>query len=343
MAKTSGKKLDVNDLAQLFGSKDTAEEAKEGPKVGMGARDPSNRSRKGALERSEEYRMEGNRLFGMQCYEDAVGMYTRACNASPMDYRGYSNRCASYTALGKYKEALADANQALTLESKVAKVWGRKALAHACLKENHEAVKAYNVAVELDAGNETYAKALQRAKEDAAKEASTRVKEFPTAQRKQTATHQGGMFESKHVVPSRASTKPNSVWQRGSAKTYEQDLADTKASRRSAIAKWKFSVGREEHEEGPTFDRDSSPSVDAFSVLRGRCTNCTRCTMWWREVESCSGWNDLSMLTCQTCGCSNDSHENCGMYMFHDPVKPQSTSHAGGSYTSDIPGIHSFQ
>lgn len=343
MAKTSGKKLDVDGLAQLFGSKVEAKEAEDGSKERTCARDPPNRGRKGALERSEEYRLEGNRLFSMQCYEDAVGMYTRACNASPMDYRGYSNRCASYTALGKYKEALADANQALTLESKVAKVWGRKGLAHACLKQHHEAVKAYATAVELDVGNETYAEALQKAKEDAAKEASTRATESATAQHRQATIRPGETFQGKREVPGRATTRSNPVRLRGSAKTYEQDLADTKASRRSAVAKWKFSVGREEHEDGPIFDRDSSPSVDAFSVLRGKCTNCAHCTMWWREIESCNGWNDLSMLTCQTCGCSNDSHENCGMYMFHDPVKPQSSNHAGGTYMSDIPGIHSFQ
>lgn len=343
MAKTSGKKIDVDDLAQLFGSQSVVKEKHEDPLERVRARDPPSHTRKGALERSEEYRMEGNRLFGMQCYEDAVGMYTRACNASPMDYRGYSNRCASYTAMGKYKEALADADQAVTLEEKVAKVWGRKGLAHACLKQHQEAVKAYDRAVDLDPGNGSYLEALQKAKECAAKEASKCSAGFVKGQQHQPAPQTKKNAKGTGAIPDPRSKDPDPGRQRSGMRSYEQDLADTKASRRSAVAKWKFSVGREEHEDGPIFDRDSSPSVDAFSVLRGRCTKCTRCDMWWREADSCQGWNDLSLLDCQTCGCSNESHENCGVYIFHDPPKPQLNSYSAGLNASDIPGIHSFK
>ena len=125
---------------------------------------------------SAEAKQKGNAAFSAGDYPKAVKQFTMAIRMDKQNHVLFSNRSASYAALGKYEEALADAERCVRLAPKWGKGYGRKGAALTGLGQGGEAVKAYlaGLAVEPESealrGGLAEAKAAIRAAQDRYKE-----------------------------------------------------------------------------------------------------------------------------------------------------------------------------
>ena len=125
---------------------------------------------------SAEAKQKGNAAFSGGDYPKAVKQFTMAIRMDKQNHVLFSNRSASYAALGKYEEALADAERCVRLAPKWGKGYGRKGAALTGLGQGGEAVKAYlaGLAVEPESealrGGLAEAKAAIRAAQDRYKE-----------------------------------------------------------------------------------------------------------------------------------------------------------------------------
>lgn len=99
--------------------------------------------------------------FSQGKFTEAAALYSDLINEGSADAKVYSNRSACYTKLGKFDEALKDAVQAVQLDAKFAKGYGRQAAALQGLKRYEEGVQAYRSALLLDPTNGTYREGLQ--------------------------------------------------------------------------------------------------------------------------------------------------------------------------------------
>ncbi|CAB4036920.1 Stress-induced-phospho 1, partial [Paramuricea clavata] len=101
-------------------------------------------------EQLEEMRMEGNDLFKEGSYLDALKMYSDAIekskNTAFFDVRLLSNRASVYLKLGKYEEALQDADEYIFQQPKCWRGYARKALALVELKDTLGACVAASLA-----------------------------------------------------------------------------------------------------------------------------------------------------------------------------------------------------
>ena len=98
--------LGLDSLKELLGTVPAATGAGPG---GPGAAPAAGTRRAGARERGEAHRERGNAAFRARDFEGALDWYTRAINANQADPKAVCNRCAAHTALGRYREAVADA------------------------------------------------------------------------------------------------------------------------------------------------------------------------------------------------------------------------------------------
>ena len=58
---------------------------------------------------------QGNDLFKLGAYEDAIDFYTRAINADPQNEKAFGNRCAANTMMKHFKQAVIDAEYGIRL------------------------------------------------------------------------------------------------------------------------------------------------------------------------------------------------------------------------------------
>ena len=106
---------------------------------------------------SQQAKTRGARCYAAKDYANAVTYFTEAierADSSDMDLHLYhSNRCAAYQQLGRWREALEDAEATTQISPTWAKGWSRLG---ACLERDQrrrgEAAAAYARAAELDPG-----------------------------------------------------------------------------------------------------------------------------------------------------------------------------------------------
>jgi stress-induced-phosphoprotein 1 len=65
------------------------------------------------MEKAIEAKNRGNAAFSAKEYDKAVEAFTEAIQYDPDNYVLYSNRSAAFASLGKYHEALEDANSCI--------------------------------------------------------------------------------------------------------------------------------------------------------------------------------------------------------------------------------------
>ncbi|KAK3280851.1 hypothetical protein CYMTET_11335 [Cymbomonas tetramitiformis] len=109
--------------------------------------------------RAETYREKGNDAYRLEQWDEAIRWYTLAISETDDDLRPLGNRSACYAKIGKYAEALGDANRGLERRPRWAKGWSRKGLAHFYLNQYEEAKKAYLAGLELKPSDTTALKA----------------------------------------------------------------------------------------------------------------------------------------------------------------------------------------
>ncbi|QDZ17555.1 HSP70-HSP90 organizing protein [Chloropicon primus] len=306
--------------------------------------------RKTGAERSEEHRQKGNELFKLGAYESAVDYYTRAVNAEPGNAKALGNRCAAYTMMKSFAKALTDAEYALRIEPKWAKLHSRKAVAHFYLKQYDESVDAYSSALTLEPSNEEYRSGLEQAKKlagSAENQRRRREKEELAARerrerlgRERAAPPAGGQGRFPGSLEDQVKRKAEQ--EKAKVERYEKELAGYKKARRVCAEKWRVSTGKDNaagEREKPEEDRGRSVRVDIFGYLRGKCLACDcDCRAWHRDIDSVpNAWGNLEAIKCSVCGHDNTQHEDCGQYPLNEPLKPNLLGHRE---ELKIPGIH---
>jgi len=113
-----------------------------------------------------EAKNKGNAAFSAKDYPAAIEHFTEAIKHDPTNHVLFSNRSASYASMGKYKEALDDANQTVTIKPDWARGYSRKGAALHGLGDFEEAMEAYDAGLKIEPANA----ALKTAKEEAEKE-----------------------------------------------------------------------------------------------------------------------------------------------------------------------------
>merc|ERR1712045_815630 len=76
---------------------------------------------------AEEKKEEGNQLYKLKSYRDALAKYSEAIDLCPQCVAFYGNRSACYLMLGQPRQALEDARTSTNLDPDFTKGWTRVA------------------------------------------------------------------------------------------------------------------------------------------------------------------------------------------------------------------------
>lgn len=100
-----------------------------------------------------ELKNEGNAAFKSGDFEKAVELFSQAISCNEADHVLYSNRSGAYASLGKFQEALDDADACIAIKSDWAKGYSRRGFALNALGNAAEAIEAYQAGLKHDAQN----------------------------------------------------------------------------------------------------------------------------------------------------------------------------------------------
>jgi len=106
----------------------------------------------------------GNEALTAGNNEAAIAFFSIAILLEPSNHIYFSNRSAAFCNIGKYEEALADANQVVSINSQWPKGYSRKGVAHWFLNQFDDAYLAYEKGLALEPSNELMQKAYEQAK-----------------------------------------------------------------------------------------------------------------------------------------------------------------------------------
>jgi len=98
---------------------------------------------------AEEKKEEGNQLYKVKSYRDALNKYSEAIDLCPQCAPFYGNRSACYMMLGQPKQALEDAKTATNIDPTFVKGWARMAKCCVMLGDTVSARQAVNRVAEL--------------------------------------------------------------------------------------------------------------------------------------------------------------------------------------------------
>eukprot|EP01083_Nonionella_stella_P012860 36305_1 len=104
-------------------------------------------------EQALEAKKRGNTHFSKQEFSEAVSEFSDAIKLDPSQHVFYSNRSACYVELGKFDDALNDAEKCIEIKSDWPKGYSRKGCALFKLDRFAEAKKAYETGLEFDKDN----------------------------------------------------------------------------------------------------------------------------------------------------------------------------------------------
>ena len=77
-------------------------------------------------EQAERYKSQGNQALQVGQYAEAIELYSKAISLEPSNEVYFSNRCAAYAALQRWREALDDSHEVVTLKPEWVKGWVRR-------------------------------------------------------------------------------------------------------------------------------------------------------------------------------------------------------------------------
>ena len=115
------------------------------------------------------YKTQGNAALQARQFDDAVDLYSKAIALDPSNHVYFSNRAAAYASLEKWREALDDSFEVVTLKPDWVKGWVRRGGAFTGLGQHEEARKAYLKATHIEPANEQVKQLLQAAEDAVAK------------------------------------------------------------------------------------------------------------------------------------------------------------------------------
>jgi tetratricopeptide (TPR) repeat protein len=128
---------------------------------------------------AESLKKQGNDAFVSKQYAEAERYYSKAIELDTSNHILFGNRSATRLHLGKFREALVDADEAVKLEPSWSKGYYRKGMAHLKQKQYRAAVTAYKSLLEQQPENAEGKKWLRQA-----------GKEMRAADREVTGVHE---------------------------------------------------------------------------------------------------------------------------------------------------------
>lgn len=112
----------------------------------------------------QQLKEQGNACMEAGKLDEAVQHYTSAIQLDDKNHVLFSNRSAAYAKLGKYTDALEDAETTVTLKSDWPKGYSRKGTALLYLQRNQAALETFQKGLTLDANNQQLKEGLTESK-----------------------------------------------------------------------------------------------------------------------------------------------------------------------------------
>ncbi len=98
---------------------------------------------------AEIFKYEGNALWELDKYEEALQAYDNAIAIKPDDHKAWSNKGVVFVKLEKYEEALQAYEKAIALKPDFHEAWYNKGVARGKLGKDEEALQAFDIAIAL--------------------------------------------------------------------------------------------------------------------------------------------------------------------------------------------------
>uniref|UniRef100_A0A4X2LXA5 DnaJ homolog subfamily C member 7 n=1 Tax=Vombatus ursinus TaxID=29139 RepID=A0A4X2LXA5_VOMUR len=102
---------------------------------------------------AESFKEQGNAYYAKKDYNEAYNYYTKAIDMCPKNASYYGNRAATLMMLGRFREALGDAQQSVRLDDSFVRGHLREGKCHLSLGNAMAACRCFQKALELDHRN----------------------------------------------------------------------------------------------------------------------------------------------------------------------------------------------
>ncbi|EPY82313.1 dnaJ subfamily C member 7 isoform 1-like protein [Camelus ferus] len=121
--------------------------------VVMAATEPELLDDEEAKREAESFKEQGNAYYAKKDYNEAYNYYTKAIDKCPKNASYYGNRAATLMMLGRFREALGDAQQSVRLDDSFVRGHLREGKCHLSLGNAMAACRSFQRALELDHKN----------------------------------------------------------------------------------------------------------------------------------------------------------------------------------------------
>ncbi|XP_031324629.2 dnaJ homolog subfamily C member 7 isoform X1 [Camelus dromedarius] len=121
--------------------------------VVMAATEPQLLDDEEAKREAESFKEQGNAYYAKKDYNEAYNYYTKAIDKCPKNASYYGNRAATLMMLGRFREALGDAQQSVRLDDSFVRGHLREGKCHLSLGNAMAACRSFQRALELDHKN----------------------------------------------------------------------------------------------------------------------------------------------------------------------------------------------
>jgi serine/threonine protein kinase len=99
---------------------------------------------------SEDWFAEGNQLFDLQKYEEAISSYDKAIAIKPDKHEAWNNRGNSLDELQRYEEAIASYDKAIAINPDYHYAWCGRGVSLANLQKDEEAIASYDKVITIE-------------------------------------------------------------------------------------------------------------------------------------------------------------------------------------------------
>ncbi|XP_015687705.1 dnaJ homolog subfamily C member 7 isoform X1 [Protobothrops mucrosquamatus] len=118
----------------------------------------------GTRREAESFKEQGNAFYAKKDYNEAYNYYTKAIDTCPSNASYYGNRAATLMMLGKFREALGDAQQSVRMDDSFLRGHLREGKCHLSLGNAMAASRCFQRVLELDHKNAQAEQELKSAK-----------------------------------------------------------------------------------------------------------------------------------------------------------------------------------
>mmetsp|Transcript_14577 Transcript_14577/g.41374 ORF Transcript_14577/g.41374 Transcript_14577/m.41374 type:complete len:428 (-) Transcript_14577:169-1452(-) len=209
----------------------------------------------------EELKRRGNAAFKFQSFPEAEVLYAKAIEHDGNNAALFGNRSMTRASMGRFQEALEDANAAIGVDPSWVKGYYRKAMAELGLKKFAEAETSFKRVLELDASNKAAKTELAKIPEARKKyeEEAARIAERKAAEAAEEAERAKSRVISKKIVEGPASSAATSAKAAKKKSSGKEDDLSLRGYRTLADGRKTTFFNRELSEEDKALLKDNKP------------------------------------------------------------------------------------